>query len=122
MQESNTQPVGYTPEEVFREYEQGIAYKRGMGSHGMVEQNRINERFYSGDQWQGVHCGDSRPLVRHNVIRRIGEYKMAVVGSAPVAVQFSAEGVPNTLSTQQKIRRYRQALCRGGSLRNADPG
>ena len=121
MQESNTQPVGYTPEEVFREYEQGIAYKRGMGSHGMVEQNRINERFYSGDQWQGVHCGDSRPLVRHNVIRRIGEYKMAVVGSAPVAVQFSAEGVPNTLSTQQKIRRYRQALCRGEACETLTP-
>ncbi len=106
-------PTGLLPEEVFRQFEAGVAYKRSLGVHGMFEQNRINERFYSGDQWQGVHCGDSRPLVRHNVIRRIGEYKMAVVGSTPTSVQFTAEGVPNTLPMQQKIRRYRQALCRG---------
>lgn len=105
--------AGLLPEEVFRQFEAGVAYKRSLGPHGMFEQNRINERFYSGDQWQGVSCGDSRPLVRHNVIRRIGEYKMAVVGSTPTAVQFTAEGVPNTLPMQQKIRRYRQALCRG---------
>lgn len=116
MQHTHTAPqipAELPVEAIFREYEAGVAYKQGLGSHGMFEQNRINERFYSGDQWQGVHCGDSRPLVRHNVIRRIGEYKMAVVGSAPAAVQFTAEGVPNTLPMQQKIRRYRQALCRG---------
>lgn len=114
-------PAGLSPEAIFREFEAGVAYKQGLGSHGMFEQNRINERFYSGDQWQGVHCGDSRPLVRHNVIRRIGEYKMAVVGSAPAAVQFTAEGVPNTLPMQQKIRRYRQALCRGEACEPLTP-
>lgn len=114
-------PAGLSPEAIFREFEAGVAYKQSMGSHGMFEQNRINERFYSGDQWQGVHCGDSRPLVRHNVIRRIGEYKMAVVGSAPAAVQFTAEGVPNTLPMQQKIWRYRQALCRGEACEPLTP-
>lgn len=114
-------PAGLSPEAIFREFETGVAYKQSLGSHGMFEQNRINERFYSGDQWQGVHCGDSRPLVRHNVIRRIGEYKMAVVGSAPAAVQFTAEGVPNTLPMQQKIRRYRQALCRGEACEPLTP-
>ena len=114
-------PTGLSPKAIFREFEAGVAYKQSMGSHGMFEQNRINERFYSGDQWQGVHCGDSRPLVRHNVIRRIGEYKMAVVGSAPAAVQFTAEGVPNTLPMQQKIRRYRQALCRGEACEPLTP-
>ncbi len=114
-------PAGLSPEAIFREFEAGVAYKQSLGSHGMFEQNRINERFYSGDQWQGVHCGDSRPLVRHNVIRRIGEYKMAVVGSAPAAVQFTAEGVPNTLPMQQKIRRYRQALCRGEACEPLTP-
>lgn len=110
MEDNRTQP---TTDEVFREFERGVAFKRSLGERGMYEQNRINERFYSGDQWQGVHCGGSRPLVRHNVIRRIGEYKMAVVGAAPAAVQFSVEGIPNTLAMQEKIRRYRQALCRG---------
>lgn len=81
-----------SPAQVFAEYERGIAYKRSLGKHGMFEQNRINERFFAGDQWEGANCGDSRPLVRYNVIRRIGEYKMAVVGAAPVSVEFSAEG------------------------------
>ncbi len=109
MEDNRTQP---TTDEVFREFERGVVFKRSLGERGMYEQNSINERFYSGDQWQGVHCGDSRPLVRHNVIRRIGEYKMAVVAAAPAAVQFSVEGIPNTLAMQEKIRRYRQALCR----------
>ena len=102
-----------SPEQVFREYERGIAYKRAMGDHGMYEQNRINERFFSGDQWYGANCGDNRPLVRYNVIRRIGDYKMAVIAAAPAAVQFSAEGVPNTLEMRERIAARRQ-LWRSG--------
>ena len=40
--------VSLTPEQVFREYEQGIVYKNGMGRRGLYEQNRINERFFAG--------------------------------------------------------------------------
>ena len=67
------------PEQVQEEYRIGTDYKRQLGDRGLYEQNRINERFYSGDQWHGANCGDSRPLVRYNVIKRIGDYKMAVV-------------------------------------------
>ncbi len=102
-----------TPEQVFREYEQGVAFKQTVGQHGMFEQNRINERFYSGDQWHGANCGDNRPLVRHNIIRRIGDYKMAVVGSTPIAVDFSAEGVPATVELKNTVSRYRKALRDG---------
>lgn len=89
-------------------------YKRQLGTRGLYEQSRINERFYSGDQWNGVNCGDSRPLVRHNVIKRIGDYKMAVVGTPPVAVRFAAEGVPVTAASRQQVARYRNALREGG--------
>lgn len=34
--------------------------------------------------------------MRHNIIKRIADYKMAVVGAAPVAVEYTAEGVPAT--------------------------
>ena len=101
------------PEQVQAEYRQATDYKRQLGSRGLYEQTRINERFYSGDQWYGVNCGDSRPLVRYNVIKRIGDYKMAVVGSSPVSVRFQAEGVPNTLALQDKITAYRQAMRDG---------
>ncbi len=106
------------PRQVQEEYRQGAAYKNRLGNRGMYEQNRINERFYTGDQWHGANCGDTRPLVRYNVIKRIGDYKMAVVGSAPVAVRFQAEGVPNTLALQEKVTAYRQAMRDGTA---ADP-
>ena len=61
------------PEQVQAEYRTGVDYKRQLGERGLYEQNRINERFYAGDQWHGVNCGDSRPLVRHNIIKRIGD-------------------------------------------------
>ena len=106
------------PEQVQAEYRQATDYKRQLGSRGLYEQSRINERFYSGDQWYGVNCGDSRPLVRYNVIRRIGDYKMAVVGAQPVSVRFSAEGVPVTALSRQLVEGYRDALRRGESPQN----
>ena len=95
----------WNPARVFGEYASGRSYKAGLGSRGLYEQNRINERFY------GAQCGGERPLVRHNVIRRIGDYKMAVIGSNPVAVSYSAEGVPDTLDLRENTRRVRGRLA-----------
>ena len=101
----------WNPARVFDEYASGRSYKAGLGSRGLYEQNRINERFYVGDQWYGAQCGSERPLVRHNVIRRIGDYKMAVIGSNPVEVSYSAEGVPDTLDLRENTRRVRGRLA-----------
>ena len=67
------------PFEIYSEYRTAADFKAGLGQHGMYEQNRINERFYIGNQWYGAKCGNDRPLVRHNVIKRIGEYKMSQI-------------------------------------------
>ncbi len=80
--------------EIFSQYQSGMQYKASIGNRGMYEQNRINERFFIGDQWYGAKCGNDRPLVRHNIIKRIGDYKMTQVLSAPISVDFSAEGIP----------------------------
>ena len=80
--------------EIFAEYRKGLQFKSSLGKRGMYEQNRINERFYIGDQWYGAKCGNDRPLVRHNIIKRIGDYKMSQVLGSPAVVEFSAEGVP----------------------------
>ena len=101
------------PEQVQEEYRIGTDYKRQLGDRGLYEQNRINERFYSGDQWHGANCGDSRPLVRYNVIKRIGDYKMAVVGASGVSVRFSAEGVPVTAEVRRQVEDHRNALKAG---------
>ena len=90
--------------EIFAEYKSGVEFKTALGKRGMYEQNRINERFYIGDQWYGAKCGNDRPLVRHNIIKRIGDYKMSQVLGNPASVEFSAEGVPqdNSISISKE--------------------
>ena len=92
-----------TPFEIFEEYRSAVDFKASLGKRGMYEQNRINERFFIGDQWYGAKCGNDRPLVRHNVIKRIGDYKMSQILSSPLSVTFSAEGVPDL--GERSIRR-----------------
>ena len=77
---------------IWDEFEAGQQYKNGIGDKGIHDQSRINERFFVGDQWHGVNAGNEKPLTRRNIIKRIGEYKMATIGSAPIAVNYSAEG------------------------------
>lgn len=86
--------MNYTPEQIFNEYLKGYEFKATIGNKGLYEQSRINERFYIGDQWHGAKCGNERPLVRHNVIKRIGDYKISQIMSNKPAVSFSAEGIP----------------------------
>ncbi len=95
---------------VWEEYESGRRFKSGLGEHGMYEQNRRNERFFVGDQWHGAKCGGDRPLVRHNVIKRIGDYKTSIIGASPLSVSFSAEGVPNTVELSSRAAERREAI------------
>ncbi len=86
--------MNYTPEQIFSEYRKGYEFKASLGNKGIFEQNRINERFFIGDQWHGAKCGNDRPLVRHNVIKRIGDYKISQLLSDNTKLEFSAEGIP----------------------------
>lgn len=90
------------PKIILNQYVEGTNFKSSLGKKGLFEQNRINERFYIGDQWHGAKCGNERPLVRHNVIKRIGDYKMSQILSAPLAVKFSAEGISDSAETEIK--------------------
>lgn len=104
------------PSDVFNEYEKGVNYKASLGSRGMFEQDKINERFYAGDQWHGAKCGSDRPLVRHNVIRRIGDYKIAVVTASPVTAHYSADGFPYTADMAKENDQIRQGLMAGPTM------
>ena len=95
---------------IWSEYEAGQQYKNGIGDKGIHDQSRINERFFVGDQWHGVNAGNEKPLTRRNIIKRIGEYKMATIGSAPIAVNYSAEGVSDTLDVGARDEVRRQLL------------
>lgn len=82
------------PQEIFNEYTKGVNFKRNIGAKGIYEQSRINERFYTGDQWHGIDNTTKKPLVRHNIIKRIGDYKMSQILLSDTMVNISAEGVP----------------------------
>lgn len=105
-----------TAEQVTRELKSAMREKAGRGKHGMTRQNEINERFYIGDQWHGAGCGDDRPLVRQNVIRRIADYKMSVVGSEPTAVTFAAEGVACNDTIKKAVSAWKRGETADGEI------
>lgn len=98
---------------IWSEYEAGQQYKNGIGDKGIHDQARINERFFVGDQWHGINGGNEKPLTRRNIIKRIGEYKMATIGSAPIAVNYSAEGVADTSDIKDNKTAVRQQMMGG---------
>ncbi|HHV51750.1 MAG TPA: portal protein [Candidatus Avimonas sp.] len=102
------------PKQVWEEYTAGIRFKSALGKRGLYEQSKLNERFFIGDQWHGARCGNDRPLVRHNLIKRIGEYKMAMICKNQMSVTFSVDGISSTLSVREKILPLRQELAKGG--------
>lgn len=101
------------PKSVFSEYKKGNEYKASIGDKGIFEQSKINERFYVGDQWYGAQCGNERPLVRRNIIKRIADFKLSSITSAPIAVNYSAEGVPDNSGMQETVEEYRQGIKAG---------
>ncbi len=101
--------MNLSPEQIFEEYTLAQRYKSSIGDRGLLEQAKINERFYIGDQWYGANCGNDRPLVRHNVIKRIGDYKMSALLSGKIDIYYSAEGVPTLPAADSKILRKKLA-------------
>ncbi|MBR2044038.1 MAG: hypothetical protein IJ946_06830 [Clostridia bacterium] len=111
-----------TPSEIYKEYEKARQEKAGLGKNGMYEQSLINRRFYLGDQWYGANVSNERPLVRHNIIRRIGEYKMGDLLRERLNVSFFANGIGCTVDDQAKILNDRKKLSGGEFIfdKNAD--
>lgn len=101
---------------IFSEYTAGTEYKNSIGDKGIYEQSKKNERFYVGDQWYGADFGNSRPLVRRNIIKRIADWKLATISSAPVAVQYSAEGISNNDRLNTQENEYKAALMNGARI------
>lgn len=105
----------YEPELIARQLQQGIQFKVGLCKRGLYEQNRMNERFFVGDQWYGAQCGQDRPLLMHNIIKRIGDYKMSVVGAASLSVNYSADGIPYTAADKERVQQERELLAQGAA-------
>lgn len=107
--------ITVVPQKIFTEYRSGTEFKASVGKKGIFEQAKINERFYAGDHWYGAKCGNDRPLVRRNLIRRIADYKLSTIGAAPIAVNFSAEGVPDNTVQEDTKKQAMDSLAVGES-------
>ncbi len=115
-----TDKIKTEPKAIWGEYTAGQDFKNGIGDKGIHDQSRINERFFVGDQWHGVSAGNEKPLTRRNIIKRIGEYKMATIGSAPIAVSYTAEGVPCVSDTDLR-QEIKQNLINGAVPQSHTP-
>lgn len=104
------------PKDIWGEFEAGQSYKGSVGEKGIHDQATINERFFVGDQWHGVNSGNEKPLARRNIIKRIGEYKISTIGSAPIAVNYSAEGIADTSDLKDKKDTLREGLFNGEQI------
>nr|DAO88778.1 MAG TPA: portal protein [Caudoviricetes sp.] len=101
------------PEQIFGEHKKGNAFKDSIGDHGITEQSKVNERFYVGDHWHGAKFGVDKPLMRRNLIKRIGDYKIACVTSNPIAVNYTADGIPIMAEDTQGRKDLRYSMLNG---------
>lgn len=76
--------------EVWRQYEEGRAYKRQIGLYNRVDEN---ERFYRGDQWKGIDSG-GLPKPVFNIVKRIASYLMSAVLNYKLSVRYVDTGLP----------------------------
>ena len=72
------------------QYEAGLEYKRHIG---LYENNRRNERFYRGDQWQGSGAADL-PKPVFNIIRRVVDFLVSSVASSDISIRYTDEDMP----------------------------
>ncbi len=87
--------INLQPSAIYSEYTKGINFKSSLGTKGLYEQGKINERFYIGDQWHNADFGNSRPLIRHNVIKRIADYKLSQILSSNTSIEYGVDGIAN---------------------------
>ncbi len=97
---------------IFSEHEKCERYKSGLGRRGLYEQSKQNKRFYDGDQWYGARTSPDKPLVRQNIIKRLGEYKTSVVAGTQIDVSFTPAGV-NTKAAATTALEQKKELISG---------
>ena len=68
-------------------YEKGKEYHRALG---LYEKASTNERFYKGDQWQGV-AASNLPTPVFNVFKRVVDYYVSNILSDSATMRYSFE-------------------------------
>ena len=97
---------------IFDEHERAVNYKSSIGDLGLYEQVRQNEMYYRGDQQSGVRLNSGNGgALRHNIIRRIGDYKRAVVLCDDFDLRFDAAGIAVNGGIRKAAARLKNEMC-----------
>ena len=80
------------------EYQEGIDYKTKIN---LFEEVSKNERFYAGDQWNGV-VANNLPTPVFNFLKRALQYKISAVTSDNTTMKFSAENVSDNPNDERE--------------------
>lgn len=86
--------------QIYDDYKEARSYKNNIGSKGIYEQGKKNERFMLGDQWHDADIGDI-PKVVMNIIKQIGDFKVSNIISNPCTAIYEFDGVPTHLEAQR---------------------
>jgi len=84
-------------------YDTGISYKNRINLYRDVN---LCERFYSGDQWNGV-VSNGLPTPVLNIVKRIIAYKVSQIANIQLGFNFSIEGIDEQTTTPDKIMFYK---------------
>ena len=74
-----------TPEKIWKEYNKGVSYKRGLDLYETV---RKNENFFIGRQWEGL-CAPDLPKPVINVLKRVVNYFISMIVADDIGVAFT---------------------------------
>ena len=73
----------------WEQYEAGVEYKRRIDLYSNV---RRNEKFYRGEQWDGVNS-NGLPTPVFNIIKRIISYMISTATAQPVSISYSDDSL-----------------------------
>jgi len=102
-------PPSYSGNETdeWKQYQAGIDYNHKINLYETVNKN---ERFYAGDQWNGV-VSNGLPTPVFNILKRIINYFVSAILSSNTTIHFVPEAVSsNTPEEEERIKSAAQLL------------
>ncbi len=90
------------PAEIFQEFERCTEYNNSIGLYETVQQN---ERFYNGNQWEGLIAPDlDKPVL--NFLKRVCSFIVAMLVSDDIAVEMTPFKQTDEAERQTEILTY----------------
>jgi hypothetical protein len=102
-------PPSYNGKETdeWKQYQAGIDYNHKVDLYQTVNKN---ERFYAGDQWNGV-VSNGLPTPVFNILKRIINYFVSSILSQNTTIHFTPEAVSSsTPEEEEKLKQSAQLL------------